>query len=35
MDELIGCDSMNIELSDGHLFFALIASWGKYREENR
>ena len=27
-------DSMNIELPDGHLFFAPIVNWGKYREEN-
>ena len=26
-------DSMNIELPDGHLFFAPIVNWGKYREE--
>ena len=27
-------DSLNIELSDGYLFFAPIINWGKYREEN-
>lgn len=27
-------DSMNIELPDGHLFFAPIVNWGKYRTEN-
>lgn len=27
-------DAMNIELPDGHLFFAPIVNWGKYREEN-
>lgn len=27
-------DSMNIELPDGHLFFAPIINWGKYREES-
>lgn len=27
-------DSMNIELPDGHLFFAPIINWGKYREED-
>ena len=27
-------DAMNIELSDGYLFFAPIINWGKYREEN-
>ena len=27
-------DSMNIELPDGHLFFAPIVNWGKYREES-
>ena len=27
-------DSLNIELPDGHLFFAPIINWGKYREEN-
>ena len=27
-------DSLNIELPDGHLFFAPIVNWGKYREEN-
>ena len=27
-------DSMNIELPDGHLFFAPIVNWGKYRPEN-
>lgn len=26
-------DSLNIELSDGYLFFAPIINWGKYREE--
>ena len=26
-------DSMNIELPDGHLFFAPIVNWGRYREE--
>ena len=26
-------DSRNIELPDGHLFFAPIVNWGKYREE--
>lgn len=26
-------DSLNIELPDGHLFFAPIVNWGKYREE--
>ena len=26
-------DSLNIELPDGHLFFAPIINWGKYREE--
>jgi len=27
-------DSLNIELPDGHLFFAPIINWGNYREEN-
>ena len=27
-------DSLNIELPDGHLFFAPIINWGKYRVEN-
>lgn len=27
-------DSLNIELPDGHLFFAPIVNWGKYCEEN-
>ena len=27
-------DSLNIELPDGHLFFAPIVNWGKYREES-
>lgn len=27
-------DSLHIELPDGHLFFAPIVNWGKYREEN-
>jgi chloramphenicol O-acetyltransferase type A len=27
-------DSLNIELPDGHLFFAPIINWGKYREED-
>lgn len=27
-------DSLNIELPDGHLFFAPIINWGKYRNEN-
>ncbi len=27
-------DSLHIELPDGHLFFAPIINWGKYREEN-
>ena len=27
-------DSLNVELPDGHLFFAPIVNWGKYREEN-
>ena len=27
-------DSLNIELPDGHLFFAPIVNWGKYRMEN-
>ena len=27
-------DSLNIELSDGYLFFAPIINWGKYRKEN-
>lgn len=27
-------DSLNIELPDGHLFFAPIINWGKYREES-
>lgn len=26
-------DALNIELPDGHLFFAPIVNWGKYREE--
>ncbi len=26
-------DSLNIELPDGHLFFAPIINWGKYRKE--
>lgn len=30
----ISYDSLNIELPDGHLFFAPIINWGKYREEN-
>jgi len=30
----IAYDSLNIELPDGHLFFAPIINWGKYREEN-
>ena len=28
-------DSLNIELPDGHLFFAPIINWGKYRDENK
>lgn len=27
-------DSLNIELPDGHLFFAPIINWGRYREED-
>ncbi len=27
-------DSLNVELPDGHLFFAPIINWGKYRKEN-
>ena len=27
-------DSFNVELPDGHLFFAPIVNWGRYREEN-
>ena len=27
-------DSLNIELPDGHLYFAPIVNWGKYRKEN-
>ena len=27
-------DALNIELPDGHLFFAPIINWGKYRKEN-
>lgn len=27
-------ESMNIELPDGHLFFAPIVNWGRYRAEN-
>ena len=27
-------DSLHIELPDGHLFFAPIVNWGKYRNEN-
>ena len=27
-------DSLNIELPDGHLYFAPIVNWGKYRPEN-
>ena len=27
-------DSLNIELPDGHLYFAPIINWGRYREEN-
>lgn len=27
-------DSLNVELPDGHLFFAPIINWGRYREEN-
>ena len=27
-------DSLNIELPDGHLYFAPIVNWGKYREED-
>ena len=27
-------DSLNIELPDGHLFFAPIINWGRYHEEN-
>ena len=27
-------DALNIELPDGHLFFAPIVNWGRYREEN-
>ena len=27
-------DSFHVELPDGHLFFAPIVNWGKYREEN-
>lgn len=30
----ISYDSLNIELPDGHLFFAPIVNWGRYREEN-
>ena len=27
-------DALNIELPDGHLFFAPIVNWGRYREES-
>ena len=27
-------DSLHVELPDGHLFFAPIVNWGKYRREN-
>ena len=27
-------DSLHIELPDGHLYFAPIVNWGRYREEN-
>ena len=27
-------DSLNIELPDGHLYFAPIVNWGRYRKEN-
>jgi len=27
-------DSLNVELPDGHLFFAPIVNWGRWREEN-
>ena len=27
-------DALNIELPDGHLYFAPIINWGRYREEN-
>lgn len=30
----LSSDSLNIELPDGHLFFAPIINWGRYREEN-
>lgn len=30
----VSYDSLNIELPDGHLYFAPIVNWGKYREEN-
>ena len=30
----ISYDSLNVELPDGHLYFAPIVNWGKYREEN-
>ena len=26
--------SLNVELPDGHLFFAPIINWGRYRKEN-
>ena len=28
-------DSLNVELPDGHLFFAPIVNWGRFREENK
>ncbi len=30
----VSYDSFNVELPDGHLFFAPIVNWGKYRNEN-
>ena len=30
----LSCNSLNIELPDGHLYFMPTVKWGKYREEN-
>lgn len=30
----LSCDALHAELPDGHLFFAPIINWGRYREEN-
>ena len=30
----VSYDSLNVELPDGHLFFAPVINWGRFREEN-